>query len=115
MTGSEGSAEMSDKVRVRGGQQRLPSWRWEALRTTCWLIPTILVLVAGHLFLLTFEIDWAVYHKHLTLPFWIVTGSAEAGRQVLIAIAVAVITVVGVVLSITSWHSRWPRSSSGRA
>jgi len=35
------------------------------------------------------------------LPHWIGTGSADAGRQVLIAIAAAVITVVGVVFSIT--------------
>ena len=35
------------------------------------------------------------------MPFWIRTGSADAGRQVLIAIAAAVITVVGVVFSIT--------------
>jgi uncharacterized membrane protein len=61
----------------------------------------VLVLVAGLLFLLTLEIDWAVYHKHLSLPFWIVAGGADAGREVLIAIAAAVITVVGVVFSIT--------------
>ena len=90
-----------DGPRRRDGQQRLPSWRWEALRTTFWLVPTVLVLVAGLLFVVTFEIDWAVYHNHLTLPFWIVTGSADAGRQVLIAIAAAVITVIGVVFSIT--------------
>ena len=50
---------------------------------------------------MTFEIDLAAYHHHLTLPFWIRTGSADAGRQVLIAIAAAVITVIGVVFSIT--------------
>ena len=59
------------------------------------------MLVAGLLFLLSLEIDWAVYHKHLSLPFWIVTGSADAGREILVAIAAAVITVVGVVFSIT--------------
>lgn len=85
----------------RSGQQRLPSWRWEALRTTFWLVPSVLVLIAGLLFITTFEIDWAAYHKHLTLPFWIVTGSADAGREVLIGIAAAVITVVGVVFSVT--------------
>jgi uncharacterized membrane protein len=79
----------------------LPNWRWEALRTTFWLVPTILVVVAALLFLVTFEIDWAVFHHHLSLPFWIVTGGADAGREVLIAIAAAVITVVGVVFSIT--------------
>ncbi len=86
---------------ARDKQGKLPSWRWEALRTTFWLVPTILIVVASLLFLLTFEIDLANYDHHLTLPFWIRTGSADAGRQVLIAIAAAVITVVGVVFSIT--------------
>ena len=80
---------------------RLPSWRREALRTTFWLVPTVLVVVAGGLFALTFGIDLAAYHRELTLPFWIRTGSADAGRQVRSAIAAAVITVVGVVFSIT--------------
>jgi len=84
-----------------GEQAKLPSWRWEALRTTFWLVPTAFVFGAALLFLLTFEIDLADYHRHLTLPFWIRTGSADAGRQVLIAIAAAVITVIGVVFSIT--------------
>jgi len=53
------------------------------------------------LFVATFEIDRAAYQGHLTLPIWMRTGSADAGRQVLIAIAAAVITVVGVVFSIT--------------
>ena len=79
----------------------LPSWRREALRTTFWLVPTALVAVAVGLFALTFAIDLAAYHGQLTLPFWIRTGSADAGRQVLIAIAAAIITVVGVVFSIT--------------
>jgi uncharacterized membrane protein len=88
-------------VRSHAEQGALPSWRWEALRTTFWLAPTVLVVVAILLFAVTFEIDLAGFHHRLTLPFWIRTGSADAGRQVLIAIAAAVITVVGVVFSIT--------------
>lgn len=83
------------------GRTPVPSWRFEALRTTFWVVPTILIVVAGLLFLVTFEIDWAAYHHHLTLPWWVRTGSADAGRQVLIAIAAAIITTVGVVFSIT--------------
>jgi uncharacterized membrane protein len=98
---SEDLQPSSRDVRARSGHHRLPNWRWEALRTTFWLVPTIVVVVATLLFLVTFEIDWAVFHHHLSLPFWIVTGSADAGREVLIAIAAAVITVVGVVFSIT--------------
>src|ERR1700678_1294666 len=87
--------------RVRHGQPKLPSWRWEALRTTFWMVPTILVVVATLLFVITFEIDWAAYHRHLGLPFWIQAGSPAPGRQVLIATPAAVLTVVGVVFSIT--------------
>ena len=101
VTEGQGLGEVGARAKGRSGQRKLPSWRWEALRTTFWLMPTILVLVAGLLFLVTFEIDWAAYHHHLHLPFWIESGSADAARQVLIAIAAAVITVVGVVFSIT--------------
>jgi uncharacterized membrane protein len=93
--------EQIEEKRVRYSQGKLPSWRWEALRTTFWMVPTVFVVVAGLLFVVTFEIDWAAYHGHLGLPFWIQAGSADAGRQVLIAIAAAVLTVVGVVFSIT--------------
>jgi uncharacterized membrane protein len=86
---------------VQGGQRKLPSWRWESLRTTFWLVPTVLITVATLLFVITFQIDLAAYHHRIRLPFWIRTGTADAGRQVLIAIAAAVITVVGVVFSIT--------------
>src|ERR1022692_4631233 len=83
------------------GRTRLPSWRWEALRTTFWLVPAVLVAAAALLFVVTLEIDLAAYHQHLTLPFWMRMGNTDASRQVLIAIAAAVITVVGVVFSIT--------------
>ena len=90
-----------DRARAWETRRKFASWRWEALRTTFWLMPTILVVVAAVLFAITFTIDWAAYYGHLTLPFWMRTVGADAGRQVLIAIAAAVITVVGVVFSIT--------------
>ncbi len=65
------------------------------------MVPVLLIVVAGLLFVLTFEIDLAAFYHHLTLPAWVKTGSADAGRQVLIAIAAAIITTVGVVFSIT--------------
>ncbi len=85
----------------RPARLRLPSWRRDALRTTFWVMPVLLICVAVILFLITFEIDLAAYHRHLTLPWWVRTGSADAGRQVLIAIAAAIITTIGVVFSIT--------------
>jgi uncharacterized membrane protein len=53
------------------------------------------------LFAVTFAIDLAAFHHHVSLLWWFRTGSADAGRQVLIAIAAAIITTVGVVFSIT--------------
>jgi uncharacterized membrane protein len=88
-------------ARVGKDRRQLPSWRWEELRTTLWVVPVILIVISVLLFLVTFEIDLAAFHGHLTLPAWIRTGNADAERQVLIAIAAAVITVVGVVFSIT--------------
>ncbi len=93
------------RPRLPGGtasaRLRLPSWRRDALRTTFWVVPVLLIAVAVLLFVVTFEIDLAAYHHHLTLPWWVRTGSADAGRQVLIAIAAAIITTIGVVFSIT--------------
>jgi uncharacterized membrane protein len=91
----------SEPARVGKDRRQLPSWRWEELRTTLWVVPSILIVASVLLFLVTFQIDLAAFHKHLTLPRWIRTGNADAERQVLIAIAAAVITVVGVVFSIT--------------
>ena len=88
-------------ARVGKDRRKLPSWQWEELRTTLWVVPGLLIVVAALLFLVTFQIDLAAYHHHLTLPRWLRTGSADAERQVLIAIAAAVITVIGVVFSIT--------------
>lgn len=90
----------SEASRHRPGR-KLPSWRWEALRTTFWMAPTVMVFIAGLLFVVTLEIDWAAYNHHVHLPFWIESGSADAAREVLIAIAAAILTVVGVVFSIT--------------
>jgi uncharacterized membrane protein len=76
-------------------------WRREALRTNLWLVPVIEVLMAVLLYLGTHAIDRAAYDDRLTLPPWLIFGSADAARQILTTLAAAVITVVGVVFSIT--------------
>jgi len=53
------------------------------------------------LFLFTYSVDVAVDAGRLMLPGWAITGQADATRAVLIGIAAAVITVAGVVFSIT--------------
>jgi uncharacterized membrane protein len=80
----------------------LPSaWRREALRTNLWLVPTVEIAVAVALFALTYALDRASYDGSLHFPSFVISGSADAARQILTAIAAAVITVVTLVFSIT--------------
>ncbi len=76
-------------------------WRREALRTNLWLVPTVEVIIAVALYFGTHLLDKAVFHGALSLPSWMKFGSADASRQILTTLAAAVITVVGVVFSIT--------------
>ncbi|MCX4745719.1 DUF2254 domain-containing protein [Kitasatospora sp. NBC_01287] len=75
-------------------------WRREALRTNLWLVPTLEVLLALGLFFGTWSLDRAAYRGAITLPSWVISGTADAARQILASIAAALITVVGVVFSI---------------
>jgi uncharacterized membrane protein len=75
-------------------------WRREVLRTNLWLVPVVEVVAAIALFAVTLTLDRAVYRGALTIPSWVISGTADAARQILTAIAAAVITVVGVVFSI---------------
>jgi uncharacterized membrane protein len=76
-------------------------WRDEALRTNLWLIPALESGAAVALFALTLRIDQAATHGTLGLPSWVISGSPDAARQILSSLAGAIITVVGVVFSIT--------------
>jgi uncharacterized membrane protein len=75
-------------------------WRREALRTNLWLVPTIEIVAAAALFAGTHALDRAAYNGDFGLPTWVISGTADASRQILTAIAAAVITVIGVVFSI---------------
>jgi uncharacterized membrane protein len=75
-------------------------WQREVLRTNLWLVPAFEVIAAIALFAGTTAVDRAAYHGAFTLPAWVISGTADAARQILTAIAAAVITVVGVVFSI---------------
>jgi len=80
---------------------RLSEWRRDRLRTTLWVVPTVEVAAAVALFALTYGLDRAAYDHDLSFPSWVNGGSADAARQILTATAAAVITVVGLVFSIT--------------
>jgi uncharacterized membrane protein len=75
-------------------------WRREVLRTNLWVVPSLEVLGAAALFGCTLLLDQAAYRGAFALPSWMISGSADAARQILTSIAAAVITVVGVVFSI---------------
>src|SRR5580658_8266480 len=80
----------------------LPSaWRREALRTNLWLVPTVEIVLAVALFAVTYALDRGAYDGSLRLPSWVISGTADAARQILTTIAAAVITVVTLVFSIT--------------
>ena len=75
-------------------------WRREALRTNLWLVPAVEVVAAVGLFAVTYALDRAAFAGDFRLPGWLLSGSPDAARQILTAIAAAIITVVGVVFSI---------------
>jgi uncharacterized membrane protein len=80
---------------------RIEGWRREALRTNLWVVPTALSGLTVLLFVATVTADRAAAAGSLRLPSWVDSGSPDAARQILTAIAAAIITVVGVVFSIT--------------
>lgn len=76
-------------------------WRSEARRATLWFVPSALVAVAIAAFGVTYLLDRLAFDHHFVFAGWVSSGSADAGRQIMTAIAAAVITVAGVVFSIT--------------
>ena len=76
-------------------------WRREVLRTNLWVVPSLEVLGAAVLFACTLRAGpGRVPGRRSRLPAWVISGSADAARQILTTLAAAVITVVGVVFSI---------------
>jgi uncharacterized membrane protein len=79
----------------------LSHWRREMLRTNFWLVPSLEVVAAIALFWATLEVDRAVYHGILSLPAWVESGSADTARGILLAVAAAIMTVIGINFSVT--------------
>jgi uncharacterized membrane protein len=93
---SEVTADMASHYRFH-----VHDWRRERLRTNLWLVPALEAGVAVMLFAATLKVDWSAYQGELRLPSWVLSGSADGARQVLSTIAAAIITVAGLVFSIT--------------
>src|SRR5271170_576387 len=75
--------------------------RREVLRTNFWLVPSLEVIASIFLFWATLEVDRAVYHGTLSLPAWVESGSADTARGILLAVAAAILTVIGINFSVT--------------
>jgi uncharacterized membrane protein len=86
---------------MRVGAPVPSAWRREALRTNLWLVPTVEIVLAVGLFAGIDALDRAAYDNAWSLPSFVISGSADAARQVLTTVAAAVITVVTLVFSIT--------------
>jgi uncharacterized membrane protein len=86
---------------MRGQAYFEPDWRREQLRTNLWLVPILQTVGIVLLFVLTYTVDRTAYDGIITLPSWVLNGSADSARAVLATIAAAIITVVGIVFSIT--------------
>jgi uncharacterized membrane protein len=89
---------VGDLMSPRAG---VSGYRREQLRTNLWLVPAIEVVAAIGLFAITLRLDRAAYTGRVRLPSWVLSGSADAARVILTSIAASVITVVGIVFSIT--------------
>src|SRR6266849_1659515 len=87
----------------RGGSLLVPLSRSsrEAIRTNLWALPSFMVVLVVGLFVVTYQFDVAAAAGRFALPLWVSSGGPDVARQILIAIAAAVITVAGVVFSIT--------------
>jgi uncharacterized membrane protein len=76
-------------------------WRREALRTNLWVIPVAETAAVVALFVVTYSIDRSAYDGRIHFPSWVISGTADVARVLLATVAAAIITVVGIVFSIT--------------
>ena len=76
-------------------------WRREQLRTNLWLVPLVQTIGIVGLFGITYTVDRMAYDGWIQFPSWVLNGSADSARVVLATVAAAIITVVGIVFSIT--------------
>jgi uncharacterized membrane protein len=83
---------------VRLSPRVATAWFW--LRSSYWFVPSLVTLAAIALSLLLIELDRSV-GQTVDLPQWVYSGSAEGARAVLSAVATSMVTVAGVVFSIT--------------
>lgn len=75
--------------------------RWEAVRSSFWFVPAMMVIIAIGLARIIVTLDHQLAHFSLVLPDIGFSGGAEGARSVLSTIAGSMVTVAGVAFSIT--------------
>src|SRR6201986_109263 len=76
-------------------------WRREALRTNLWVVPALETFGISFLFAATYAADRASYDGLIQFPSWVLNGTADTARVILTTVSAAIITVIGIVFSIT--------------
>ncbi|MGC2655678.1 MAG: DUF2254 domain-containing protein [Mycobacterium sp.] len=76
-------------------------WRREAVRTNLWVVPLLETLGIVLLFVGTYTADRAAYAGRIHYPSWVLNGTSDTARVNLTTVSAAIITVVGIVFSIT--------------
>lgn len=74
---------------------------WESLRASYWFIPSLLAALAIALALAGVSLDQSFGEAWLAGRWWVYRGGPEGARTVLSTVAGSIITVAGVVFSIT--------------
>lgn len=74
-------------------------WYW--LRSSFWFLPSLMVLAAGLLALALLHLDESLLTRADAAHWWAYRGGPEGARAILSTIASSMITVAGVVFSIT--------------
>ena len=79
---------------------QLLNW-WQSLQSSYWFIPTLLAIFAIILSIVMINVDEFIEQESLTDFAWLYISDADGERAVLSTIAGSMITVAGVVFSIT--------------
>jgi uncharacterized membrane protein len=74
---------------------------WESIRSSLWLIPSLMVFSAIAFGILTLQLDYRFGDEITDRIPWLYTGSPEGARLILSTIASSMISVAGLVFSIT--------------
>ncbi len=74
---------------------------WERMRGTYWAVPSAMAAAAVVFSVVMIDVDRALTAQFLSELSWVYTGGPEGARAVLSTIAASMITVAGVVFSIT--------------